>query len=44
MLKEIFKRIESRRKWNRTRRFLQERAQSRLIVGLYASGALKKTA
>lgn len=44
MFEKLFKRIESRRAFNRTKRFLAQRAQSRLIVGLVASGALKRYA
>ena len=44
MIKRILKHLESRRKWNRTRRFLRDRATSRLLTGLLASGALSKRA
>lgn len=41
--KRIIKHIENRRKWNRTKRWMQEHAytSSRLSVGLISSGALR---
>jgi len=43
MFKRIFKHIENRRKWNRTKRWMQEHAYTscRLSVGLMSSGALR---
>lgn len=42
-LKRILKHIESRRKWNRTKRWMQEHAyyDGRMTVGLLASGTLR---
>lgn len=42
IIKRVLKHLEGRRKWNRTKRWMSERANSRLIIGLYASGALKR--
>ena len=41
MIKKILQAMENRRKWNRTKRFLQARTTSRLIVSLISTGALK---
>ncbi|NJD38747.1 MAG: hypothetical protein FIA89_10585 [Geobacter sp.] len=43
MLKRIIKHLENRRKWNRTKRWMQEHAYNsgRMTVGLMASGTLR---
>ncbi|BCS54528.1 hypothetical protein [Geobacter sp. SVR] len=33
---------EARRKYNRMRRWMRDRAEARLIVGLYASGMVRR--
>lgn len=40
-LKQILQHIEGRRRWNRTRREMRDRAEGRLVVGLISSGALR---
>ena len=44
ILKRILKHLEGRRKWNRTRRWMRQRAEGRLIVELYSSGVLRNRA
>lgn len=42
IFKSILKHLENRRKWNRTKRWMQDHAYSgRMTVGLMASGALR---
>lgn len=43
MFKRIIKHLDNRRKWNRTKRWMQEHAYTscRLSVGLMSSGALR---
>ena len=43
-VKRVLKHIENRRKWNRTKRWMADRAQSRMIVSLYSTGALRRGA
>ncbi|WP_281416938.1 hypothetical protein [Geoanaerobacter pelophilus] len=43
MLKRILKHLDNRRKWNRTKRFLRDRARCRCLVGLlYTNGVLRQ--
>lgn len=46
MFREIYKRIQrhlvARRKWNRTRRWMRDRANSRLIVSLYSNSMIRR--
>jgi len=44
LIKRILLHLECRRRWNRTRREMRRRAEGRLIVGLYSSGALRNRA
>ena len=44
MIRTIRKRMENRRKWNRTRRWMRENAYSRAITALYHSGVLRRDA
>lgn len=43
LFRKLLKHIENRRKWNRTRRWMQDHAYTsgRMTVGLMTSGALK---
>jgi len=44
-IKRIIKHLDNRRKWNRTKRWMQEHAYpGRMVVGLLASGALRTRA
>lgn len=42
-IRRVIKHLENRRKWNRTKRWMQEHAyhDGRLVVGLLASGSLR---
>mgnify|MGYP000895481701 CR=1 FL=1 len=42
-IRKILKHLENRRKWNRTKRWMQEHAlnSDRMTVGLMASGSLR---
>jgi len=41
-IRRILAHLESRRKWNRTKRLLRERAEGRLIVALYGTGMVRR--
>lgn len=42
IVKRIVKHLEARRKWNRTKRWMRERAEGRLVVGLYCNGMVRR--
>lgn len=41
-IKRILKHLEIRRRWNRTKREMRERAEGRLIVALYGNGMIRR--
>lgn len=41
MFEKLLKHLENRRKWNRTRAWMNEQATGRAIIGLVRSGAVK---
>ncbi|MFZ2948073.1 MAG: hypothetical protein WA003_01190 [Desulfuromonadaceae bacterium] len=41
-IRRILAYLESRRKWNRTKRLLRERAEGELAVALYGNGMVRK--
>ena len=42
IIKRILKHLESRRKWNRTKREMRERAEGRLVVALHSTGMIRR--
>lgn len=42
VFRKILRHLEARRKWNRTKRWMRERAEGRLIVSLYSNGMVRR--
>jgi hypothetical protein len=42
IVKRVLKHLEARRKWNRMKRLMRDRAEGRLIISLYGNGMIRR--